>query len=124
MNAEFLMMSPVRRPQWRLDRVVQMLGHRPSPMRPGRLDDYNIQVYRQVLLELAAAGDDESKRDAVFREYPHVCNAHLLHYSPDIERRQILEARLLTNETFDEIASRYATTPQVIDYYEKLFFHV
>ena len=39
------------------------------------------------LLELAASGKDPDRRDAVFRENPAVCQAHLIHYSADVERR-------------------------------------
>ena len=120
----FIQGLPFRRPKWRLERVVQLISRRPNPLRPGRYDDHYVRAYRRILLELAAADDDEAKREAVFLEYPHVCRGHLLHYSPDIERRQILEARLLTSETIQEIAIRFATVPEVIDYYEKLFFHV
>ena len=116
--------SPVRRPQWRLDRVIQLLSNRPLPLHPRRYDDHYVRAYRRILGKLRAAGDDLARQDAVFLEYPDVYQAHRLHYSPDLEHRQILEARLLTNESFDEIASRYSTTPKAIDYYEKLFFHV
>src|SRR3954447_17001009 len=116
--------SPVRRPQWRLDRVMQLISHRPRPILLGRLDDHYVRAYRRLTMKFRAAGDNEAKRDAVFLEYPDVCQAHLLHYSPDFERRQILEARLLTNESYEEIANRYATSAKVIEYYEKLFFHV
>ena len=35
-----------------------------------------------------------------------------------------LEARLLTSESFAEIAARFATEAPVIDCFEKLFFNV
>jgi hypothetical protein len=70
-----------------------------------------------------AAGDDAVKRQQLHREVSHVGQAHSL-YSSDVEQRQILEARLLTSETFDEIAERFAADAQTIDYYERLFFNV
>jgi hypothetical protein len=123
MNLHTLFPNPFRTPKWRLERVVYLVGHRPDS-RPGRHDDHYVRIYWQVLRALAAAGDDRAKREVVFRDYPHVCRAHGLHYSPDLERRQILEARLLTQETIEEIATRFDAAPQVIEYYEQLFFHV
>jgi hypothetical protein len=124
MNLQFIRQSPFRRPQWRMDRVMQMLGNRPQPLRPTRHDDHNIRIYRQILIDLGTAKDDESRRDEIFREYPEVCRAHLLHYSPDVESRQILEASLLTTKSFTEIANRFATEPRAIEYFEGLFFNV
>ena len=124
MNPNILLQVPLSRPQWRLDRVVQLISHRPEPLRPGRYDDHFVRVYRKLLLALTAAGDDAAKREAVFREYPDVGHAHRLHYSPDIERRQILEARLLTSESIEGDRTPLRRAPKAIEYYEKLFFDV
>lgn len=124
MNPDLHTQSPVRNPSWRLQRVMEMIRHRPRALLPRRSDDHNVRVYLRVLLELAAAGEDEDRRDAVFREYPAVCQAHLLHYSADVESRQVIEARLLTSESFAEIAGRMATEPATVAYYERIFFNV
>jgi hypothetical protein len=124
MNSHFLLQGPLRCPHWRLDRVVQMTSHRPSPLRPGPYDDHYVRIYRRVLLALTAAGMDDSSREEVFRANPDICHAHELHYSLDIERRQILEARLLTNETLEGIALGFGTSARTIDYFEKLFFNI
>jgi hypothetical protein len=39
MNANFFKFNPFRLPQWRAERVWQMLEHRPSPLKPRRYDD-------------------------------------------------------------------------------------
>lgn len=124
MSPDILIKSPTRSPAWRLGRVMEMIRHRPRPLTPRWADDHNIRAYRRILLELAAAGDDGDRRDAVFCEYPAVCKAHMLHYSADVESRQILEARLLTTESFAEIAVRSATEPATVKYYEQIFFNV
>jgi hypothetical protein len=124
MNPNILIQCPTRSVGWRLERVMEMMRHRPQPLLPRRTDDHNIRVYRRVLLELAAGGEDADRRDAVFSQYPAVCQAHMLHYSADIESRQILEARLLTTETFDAIAARLGTEPATVKYYEQIFFNV
>jgi hypothetical protein len=101
-----------------------MISQRPRPLNSTRGDDNFVRPYRNLLLELTAAGDDETLQNAAIATRPDVYDAHRLHYSPDFERRAILQARLLTSETFAEIAGRFATTPKAIDYFEKLFFHV
>ena len=123
MNLHFIRQSPFRRPQWRLDRVMQMLGHRPQPLRPNQHDDHNIRIYRQVLIELGSPRTtNRAQRDlsGISGNLP----AHLLHYSPDVESRQILEASLLTTKSFAEIADQFATEPRAIEYFEGLFFNV
>ena len=50
--------------------------------------------------------------------------AHCLYHAADVERRQILEARLLTGESDEEIARRFDIAPDAVNCYEKLFFNV
>lgn len=64
--------NPFRRPQWRLERVRQMIEHRP-PLQPRRSDDHYVRAYRRFLISYLAAGDDEKRRRAVSLELPHVC---------------------------------------------------
>jgi hypothetical protein len=124
MNPELLISNPLRRPQWRLDRALQLIGHRPRPLRPRRCDDHYVRIYYRILLDLAAARGNEERQDEIIRTYPDAYHAHLLHYSAAAEVRQILEARLLTKEPLAVIAKRLATTPEAIQYYEKIFFNV
>jgi hypothetical protein len=114
MHADFFTNSPFRRPQWRADRVMQMVEHRPSPLKPRQYDDHYVRTYRQILLSLVAAGDDEAARYAAIQEKPHVYQAHTLHFHPDRHLRQVLEARLLTDESLAKIANRFATEPHTI----------
>ena len=115
---------PLRLPHWRLNRVMEMLRHRPQPLRPRWKDDHPIRAYRRLLLELLAAGDDEEKLNAVKKERPAVYEAHRYHYSPECRKRQEIEARLLTRESLEEIASKLGADPKAIEYYASLFFDV
>lgn len=124
MDARWMQHWPMRRPQWRLDRVLQMVRQRPQPSQPTRTDCHYIRVYRWLLLALAAARRNEPRRAQIVQEFPELYQAHRLHYSADVETRQIVEARLLTSESFEEIAVRFGTTPKTIEYYEALFFNV
>ena len=124
MHPEIYKNSPFRRLKWRAERVMQLVEHLPSPLKPGRYDDPYVRTYRRFLLLLVAAGDDEAARYAVIQEKPHVYQAHTLHFHSDRHLRQVLEARLLTVEPLAEIANRFATEPLTIEFYEALFFNV
>ena len=124
MDAFDCTMNPFRRPRWRAERAMQMVEHRPSPLKPRSSDDRYVREYRWFLLQYLAEDADEDQRNAAIQEQPHVYHAHSLRYHPDTELRQILEARLLTSESFAQIAERFGVEPAAIDYYEKLFFHV
>jgi hypothetical protein len=115
---------PVRLPHWRLNRVMEILCHRPQPLRPCWKDDHPIRVYRRLLLGLLAAGDDEVKLAAVREGLPAVYDAHRYHYSPEFGKRQEIEARLLAREPLQEIACKLAADPKAIEYYALLFFDV
>ena len=124
MNANFYTNNPFRRPQWRADRALRMAEHRPKPLWPRGYDDHPVRAYRNLLLACMSAGTDEQLREAARLVRPDVHRAHMLHFAPDCQLRQILEARLLTNESLSEIAQRFATEEQTIEYYEQLFFNV
>ena len=115
---------PLRLPHWRLNRVTEMLRHRPQPLWPRWKDDHPIRIYRRMLLATLAAGDDQEQVQAIEEELPAVHEAHRYHYSPEFCRRQELEARLLTRESLEEIASKLGAHPKAIEYYASLFFDV
>jgi hypothetical protein len=116
--------SPFRRPQWRCERVLDMIARRPNPLRARLNDDHYVKAYRRFLLDSISAGTDNCRRASVRAEYPDVACAHAMHFSPDLERKQILEARLLTAESLEKIAQRFAVSVKAVEYFEALFFQV
>ncbi len=123
MDPAFYHDNSFRPPQWRADRAMQMVAHRPSRLLPSRFDDSYVRLYRRFLLSLAAAGDDEAARAAI-QEPSHVYQAQLLRFNPNRQLRQVLEARLLTHESLADIAHRLGTDALTVDFYEKLFFNI
>ena len=113
---------PMCLPHWRLNRVTEMLRQRPL-LRSRWVDDHPIRVYRRMLLQCVAAGDDEEKLEAARREYPPLYEAHRYHYSPDFRRRQEIEcdadARLAGRHRF-----QFGADAKAIEYYASLFFDV
>ena len=74
MHANFFKNNPFRRPQWRADRVMQMVEHRPRPLRPRDYDDHYVRVYRNFLLSYVAAGKDQDLRYAAFLDRPNIAS--------------------------------------------------
>ncbi len=68
--------NPFRPPQWRADRAMELIGHRPSPLHPRSYDDGHVRTYCRILLSLLAAGDKEAQRNQVILDDPHVYHAH------------------------------------------------
>lgn len=124
MPPDFFKDNPFRRPAWRSERVNAMLTHHPRPLRPRRSDDQYVRAYYWYMQNSLAGGDDAAERRRLSPSMLRVVQAHRLYYSADVERRQILEARLLTSEPFAEIAKQFDTDAGTIDYYEQLFFNV
>jgi hypothetical protein len=121
--AEFMKEFPFRRPQWRSERVFEMLAHQPRPLRPRRYDDHFVRAFwRYSRLRLAAA-DDEQRQERIRLEMPHVSQAHELYHS-DVERRYVVEARLLTRESLGTIGQRLGVEARAVEYFHELFFHV
>jgi len=117
--------NPFRSPCWRFDRVLTLVSHRPSPLPASRLyDDRYIRAYRDFLLRAEQApGRDEQW--ALGARNPGMFYAHLLHHHPDQEYRNLLQARILSGLSSEEIAIRYlGTIPDAVHWYERLFFDV
>jgi hypothetical protein len=121
MDADFPSINPCRRPQWRSERVLLLVDRRlrPSPRR----DDHYVRAYHRFLLSYLAAGDEKT-RSLVTLGSAHLYEAHWLHHDPDLVTRDVLQARLLTGASYEEIAKRMDTEAPVIEYFERLFFNV
>lgn len=122
MSAEFNLHNPMRDPRWRAERVLTMLGVHP-PLRPRKFDDAFVRRYRAFVPRFTRAPSEEA-RMALFTRFPEIYYAHQTDYTPDTEWKAILQSRILTGETDEEVAHRFATLPGVITWYERLFFNV
>jgi hypothetical protein len=76
------------------------------------------------LSEGEAARNDEQILAKLYEEYPDAAFAHRIHYSPCPEAQHILQARILTSETFEQIAERMSVDAAAIKLYADLFFDV
>jgi hypothetical protein len=124
MNSNLNKINPLRRPAWRYERVCNLLGHRPRPLAPAASDDRPTHQYYEFLSALPAAQDDDERIGGLYEAQPDVSWAHQTFFHEPLLSRQILEACLLTNEPFPEIAHRIGTTTSAVAAFEALFFNV
>lgn len=114
--------DPFLRPNWRHERVVQMLGTVP-PERCKRHDDKWVQGYRKFLFQW---NKNANNRDRLMYDNPGLYFAYLMHDRMFVEpeMRLMMEARLLSGTPKDDIAHECKTIPETIEWYERLFFNV
>jgi hypothetical protein len=124
MHIEVVRQSPTRSPQWRSQRVAQMLSARPSPLKPTRFDDSYVRRYRRLLIMVATHRHDLSECEDDLQSLAVAMDAHRIFYARDWERRQRLEAYLLTELSLEDIAKRFGIRAEVVEFFEKTFFDV
>ena len=112
--------DPFLRPYWRHERVLRMRSERVRTT-----DDQWIAGYRKFLKLYLAATDIEHK-EKLLLENPGVYYAHIIHERMQIEPdvALIVEARLLSGASIQQIAHDCKTIPETIEWYEKIFFNV
>lgn len=114
--------DPFLKPYWRHERVVNMLSSVP-PERCKRHDDKWVQGYKKFLFRWNKSAGN---RDGLMYENPGLYFAYLLYDRMYVEpeTRQMIEARLLADMSYEEIAKECKTIPETIEWYERLFFNV
>ena len=120
MDADFFKNNSFRSLQWRSHRVIELVDN--PRLKPRRSDDAYIRSYRRYRILRMAAGMDRTKRFSAFLAHPHSCVADAIYFAANTEFRHILEARLLSEESPAEIASRLKLDEETINHYEALFF--
>lgn len=113
--------DPFRPVNWRWERARWLREHGKYLKRA--MDDEFTDVAKKFQSE------EDRVRNPVdsFRleaKYPGVFNAKELYEREERDARWTIEARLLAGESYDRIATRHMTSPEVIFWYEKLFFNV
>ena len=114
--------DPFLKPNWRHERVVQMLASVP-PQRCKRYDDKWVQGYKKFLFQW---NKSEDNRDRLMHDNPGLYFAYLLfdrmYVEPEL--RLMIEARLLAGTHYADIANECKTIPETIEWYERIFFNV
>jgi hypothetical protein len=92
-----------------------------GPLSPGH-DDGPVQEALRYLRAWRACRAEED-RQRLAREMPDLHGAHQLHLARSL-RTWEAQARLLTEQPFEVIASKCGSSPRVIETYHDTFFHV
>jgi hypothetical protein len=121
---EFEDLNPLRAPDWRWQRIESLANRVPSPGRCSSRDDAWVRLGRNFLCRWPRASEEE--REQIKWECPELAYAYLIYEQRTTNPSTSLcvEARLLAGQNNKHIANELATTPDTIDCYEALFFHV
>ena len=115
---------PNRSPQWRAERVEQILHQQGRRWHADHDDETTIHAarFKAALLTLEA---QELTSFELQRVLYHRFRAVTLAYAISAsDVRIVVEARILARQTNEEIISGTGGTPEVIELYEQLFFNV
>lgn len=116
--------DPFLRPNWRFERVLELVDRQPTPGRTTRFDDEYIRQARSFILRWRVANSNARQR--LWADNPDLAGAYAIYekINSDPETQFMLEARLLANQDDKEIAFALKTSVETIQWYEALFFNV
>lgn len=117
----YLEHDPFRPVDWRFKRA-QWLQEAGRYARRDRDDDYVLLCKR--FLAAKQRCKDDLDDEALARKMPGVWYAFKVYGRDDADDRATFEARILADQSPEEIARRQDTTTEVVRWYEKLFFDV
>lgn len=123
-DISFERFNPFRRPDWRYERVLQLVDRYPTPGRSSRRDDEFVRLARTFVLNYRN-GSTETRNRLQYKN-PGLFFAHMIYEQADddFEVAYMIEARLLARQTSLRIAEEAHTLPDAIDWYERLFFNI
>ena len=123
-NAEYERYNMFCKPDWRYRRVLELCDRFPTPGHCSRRDDIYVRQFRNFLLRWRSS--DESRRKLMLYENEGLYRAYQLHERmiEEPEPANFLQARLISGQTPEEICEMMPLTPEIIDWYSKLFFDV
>lgn len=118
--------NPFRQPDWRHTRVMQMVDNKPAPLRSSRRDDQWVVGFKNFLMRYRSY--NEPDREQLACELPDIHLAKMIYDRKDSQREsrkaELIEARILAGQSNDAIAHELCGRPQIIEWYEKIFFNV
>ena len=129
-NIAFERSNPVRRPDWRFERVLQLVEGHPKPVRASPYDDVYVRGLRHFLLfakALAAGHKQEAKRQHLAYKHAGCYYAYQFYQFRNTSTKhdvETIEARILARVSDEEIAAEFGTEPEAIEWYEACFFNV
>ena len=106
---------------WRWLRAVDLV-ERAEPA-SSRFDDADVRLAVEFCRALRNCQDDAG-RQVLARRLPAPFEAHLMYTDPPSFWKSVLEARMLTADSFDTIAAKCKVSPDIVRTYEASYFCV
>ena len=126
-SLDFNRKNPRRRPDWRFERVLRIVDRAEGPGRTSVRDDEYVKGARRFIIRYRNATDAQA-HEKLAAENPGLYFAWQIYENrnePDGFCMPILlEARLLADMEDEAIAAELETLPEVVEWYEAIFFHV
>lgn len=121
--AKFQSHNARRKPEWRFERIQQLLDN-PKSAKSGQ-DDHYVRTGRSFLAKWRKAQSD-AQRERLFDANPGLYYAYRLYdgAADDPIPTLILETRVLAGISEEAIAKGLTTLPETVTWYERLFFDV
>jgi hypothetical protein len=110
-----------RPPDWRWRRATDLVDGG-GPLSPGH-DDGPVQEAMRFLRAWRRCRAEEELQRLAW-EMPDLYGAHQLYLAPRSFQTWEVQARLLTEESFAQVAEKCGSDPRVIETYHNTFFHV
>jgi hypothetical protein len=115
--------DPIRPPDWRFQRVLDVVRHRTKQFNRQQDDDLTRAGY-----DFVAAMDKvktEGQYDDLFLANVGLMFAYNMYMDADAaDIRFVIEARILARQSDEKIANKLGTCPETIFWFEKMFFNV
>lgn len=124
MYVEYQRFNVFRQPDWRWERVANLLDQYPQGRCSVR-DEHAVKQAYNFVRRLRARHDPD-QREELLRENPGLFNAYMIREqtAENPARALIMEARLLAGQGFADIAHKLYTSVDTVRWYEHLFFDV
>lgn len=115
--------NPFRRPDWRWERVLE-ITQKPNGGRSTKRDDAYVRQARSFYVRWHNREPED--REPLFLENPGLFLAYQMFemQTADPDHALILQSRLLAGMDYVDIAEAMDTMPQMVEWYEAVFFNV
>lgn len=122
--------DPGAEPDWRHQRILEIIHRHPSPGRCSRYDDTWVKKARGFILAYEQKEQKRIPRRKLILICPELYYAYVIHEraasgnDADVNVMLLIQARIIAGQTDEDIAKAVGTHPGVIGWYAKLFFDV
>jgi hypothetical protein len=128
--AQMQLFDPGAEPDWRYQRILEIIHRHPSPGRCSRYDDKWVKRSRGFILAYEQKAQKKFTKRQLMLANPELYYAYLIHEraatgtDADVNVMLLIQARIISGQSNEDIAKLVGTHPGVIEWYARLFFDV